>query len=104
MDNGRRGASRVVTIVLLAVAAALVWVAFATVWLWRNQERVVFQPPTMDVAAPGPARRVQFQASDGHQLFGYVVSPTGESPVPRTVVMVFHGNADLAAWQVPWAR
>jgi fermentation-respiration switch protein FrsA (DUF1100 family) len=104
MDNGHRGARRVVTFILLAVAAALVWVAFATVWLWRNQERVVFQPPTVDVAAPGPARRVQFQASDGHQLFGYVVAPRAESREPRAVVIVFHGNADLAAWQVPWAR
>jgi uncharacterized protein len=111
MDNGRRGARRVVTLIALAVAAALVWVIFTIVWLWRNQERVVFQPPVIGADAPAPARRVQFNASDGHPLFGYIVTPTpgrvvpqAESTRPRTVVIAFHGNADLAAWLVPWAR
>lgn len=104
MDNGRRGAGRVVTLVGLAVAAALVWVLFSTVWLWRNQERVVFQPPAVDADAPAPARRVEFAAADGQPIFGYLVTPTAESREPRTVVIAFHGNADLAAWLVPWAQ
>jgi uncharacterized protein len=111
MDNGRRGAGRVVTLIALAVAAALVWVIFTTAWLWRNQERVVFQPPVVHADAPAPARRVQFNASDGHPLFGYMVTPTSggaalqaESMPPKAVVIAFHGNADLAAWLVPWAR
>lgn len=93
-----------VTLVALAVAAALVWVLFSTVWLWRNQERVVFQPPAVDVDAPAPARRVQFSASDGHPIFGYLVTPSAEGREPRAVVIAFHGNADLAAWLVPWAQ
>lgn len=104
MDNGRRGTRRVVTLVGLAVAAALVWVLFTTIWLWHNQERVVFQPPSVDVDAPAPARRVEFRASDGHAIFGYLVEPRAQSPEPRAVVIAFHGNADLAAWLVPWAR
>jgi hypothetical protein len=129
MDNVPRGARRVVTIAGVVVAAMLVWVLFVTLWLWRNQERVVFQPPAADIVAPAPAKRVEFKASDNHQLYGYLVEPSplkvagspraparDESRVPgqdlsssaakepRTVVIAFHGNADLAAWLVPWAR
>lgn len=112
MDNGRRGARRVVTLLGLAVAAALVWVLFTTVWLWRNQERVVFQPPAVGADAPAPARKVEFAAADGQAIFGYLVTPTAPARAearapgrePRTVVIAFHGNADLAAWLVPWAQ
>jgi uncharacterized protein len=104
---------RVVTIAGVVVAALLAWVLFTTLWLWRNQERVVFQPPAADIGAPAPAKRVDFKAADGHALFGYVLqpsspradgSPRAESREPRAVVIAFHGNADLAAWLVPWAR
>jgi len=90
-------------IVLIAVAAALVWVLFTTLWLWRNQERVVFQPPAGAEEAPEGATRVQFRAADGESLYAYIVQPHG---VQRSdaVVLAFHGNADLAAWFVPWAR
>lgn len=95
---------RVVTFLGIAVAVALVWVTITTLWLWRYQERVVFQPPSVFADAPAPARRVQFDAADGHPLFGYVLDPTAQSSQPPTVVLAFHGNADLAAWTVPWAR
>src|SRR5688572_18057609 len=85
------------------MVVGLVWVVFSTAWMWRYQERVVFQPPAISPEAPAPARRVEFKAADGHQLFGYVVSPRAGSRAPRTVVVAFHGNADLAAWQIPWA-
>lgn len=103
MDNGRRGIRRVVTLVGIAVAAAFVWVALTTFWLWRYQERVVFQPPTVDVEPPARARRVEFKAADGHTLYGYLVSPQPPKRDPQTVVISFHGNADLSAWLVPWA-
>jgi fermentation-respiration switch protein FrsA (DUF1100 family) len=119
MDNGPRGVRRVVTLVGLAVAAALVWVLLTTLWLWRNQERVVFQPPSIAAEAPAPAQRVEFAAADGRRLFGYLVTPatpatpathaTPATPAtngsqPSPVVIAFHGNADLAAWLVPWAH
>lgn len=104
MDNGPRGVRLVTSFVAIAIAIALVWVVLTTAWMWRYQERVVFQPPPDAPDAPAPARRIEFKATDGHPLFGYVVSPTAESREPRTVVIAFHGNADLAAWQVPWAR
>ncbi|HEU4995790.1 MAG TPA: alpha/beta hydrolase [Gemmatimonadaceae bacterium] len=93
-----------VTIFLLAVAVALGAVVISTLWLWRVQERVVFQPPAVAVVASAPARRVELAASDGHPLIGYVVAPPLPAPGDRPVVLMFHGNADLAAWQVPWAR
>jgi fermentation-respiration switch protein FrsA (DUF1100 family) len=123
MDNVPRGARRVVTIAGVVVAAMLAWVLFTILWLWRNQERVVFQPPAADIAAPGPAKRVEFRASDNHELYGYLLESGPPSATardesgasgrdlswsaakePRTVVIAFHGNADLAAWLVPWAR
>lgn len=105
MDNGHRGGRRVVTLLGVAAAAALVWVVVTTAWLWRRQERIVFQPPIgVEVDAPAPAKRVDFKASDGHPVFGYLVAPTATSRAPTPVVIAFHGNADLAIWLIPWAR
>lgn len=140
MDNGRRGRQLVVSIITIVMVVAVVWILVTTAWMWRYQERVVFQPPAMIVDAPAPAVRVEFKASDNHQLFGYVVAQVvavipvasvapvaplaqvaqvapvapvarqghGREPLefgrPKTVVIAFHGNADLAAWTVPWAR
>jgi len=87
---------------LIATLIALLWTAVVTLWLWRNQERVVFQPPSDAPPAPSPAKRVEYAADDGHELFGYLLSPV--SGASSTVVIAFHGNADLAAWTAPWAR
>lgn len=86
----------------IAVAAALVWVVFMTTWLWINQERVVFQPPGPDVQTPGGATRIEFLSADRAAVYGYLVVPHRGAPGP--IVLAFHGNADLAAWYVPWAR
>lgn len=98
---------RVGTILLIGVAAALAWAAFTLWWVWRNQERVVFQPPGIAALPPHPARRVEFSAADGHALHGYLVEPrravSAPPPARGTVVIAFHGNADLAAFLVPWA-
>jgi pimeloyl-ACP methyl ester carboxylesterase len=109
MDNGRRGRSRVVTLVGIAIALALVWITLTTIWMWRYQERVVFQPPFLIADAPAPAVRMDFAASDGHAIYGYLVTPVGVGAQPKsnsqgTVVVSFHGNADLAAWLVPWGQ
>src|SRR4051812_31720035 len=100
-DNGQRSlVRRAVIIVGLAISIALAWVGVATFWLWRNQERVVFQPPLFGAAELVDSARVEFPASDGHPLIGYVVRPAAPS---TTVVIAFHGNADIAAWLIPWA-
>lgn len=87
----------------IAVAAALVWVAITILWLWRHQERVVFQPPGRWPEAPSSATRVAYNATDGQVLHGYVVRPLEANDADAAVIIAFHGNADLAVWLVPWA-
>jgi uncharacterized protein len=74
----------------------------AMVWLWRNQERVVFQPPVQVPAPPTGwiARQYRYTASDGQPLCGYLV---GRPATSWSFVLAFHGNADLAEWLLPWA-
>jgi fermentation-respiration switch protein FrsA (DUF1100 family) len=86
--------------VVLAVTA-LAALALLTLLLWRYQERVVFQPtppPYPDV--PG-THLLAYRAEDGQALHAYILEPA--TPALGTLV-VFHGNADLAAWRVPWAQ
>lgn len=87
------------TVVILVAVAAVAWVVVATLWLWRNQERVVFQPP--NVVAPDPAGIKRVPLASG--AFAYVVEPKTPA-TPSIVVVAFHGNADLALWTVPWAQ
>jgi fermentation-respiration switch protein FrsA (DUF1100 family) len=78
--------------------------------LWARQERILFQPP-------GPpfeeveTERVGYTADDGQPLFGYLVSRaegggSSDSALrpPPSALLVFHGNAEIAAWSLPWAR
>lgn len=92
------------TFLAIASAIVVVVVGLFILWLWRNQERVVFQPPVAAPDAPAPARRVTYRASDGQELYGFVLDAPRSSGSPGTVVIAFHGNADLAAWTAPWAN
>ena len=104
MNHGPHGGlRRVATILGIAVAAALVWVLATVFWLWRHQERVVFQPPGRWAPPPASAHRADFPAADGHPLHGYIVAPQGGGAAIATVIIAFHGNADLAIWLLPWA-
>lgn len=78
--------------VALAIVVGLVW--------WR-QERIVFQPPRGPWPDAGHTRRLDYQAADGQPLFAYVV---GDAAPGRPVLVNFHGNADLAVWQLDWAH
>lgn len=84
---------------LVVFGAVLVYVGVLLI-LWRFQERVVFQPPAGVAPTPVSARQVRYRASDGVELFAYVVGDCG--PTARAV-LAFHGNADIARWLVPWA-
>jgi uncharacterized protein len=86
-----------VSVVVTALVAYLLLLAL----LWRFQERVAYQPPRGVEATPVDARRVQYRAADGTDLFAYVI---GDCPAAARVVLAFHGNAELARWLVPWAR
>jgi uncharacterized protein len=84
------------------VIAALVVVAGACVFLWIvwwSQERVLFQPPHYE--AEVQLGRINYEASDGQPLTGYLV---GEPAAAKGALLCFHGNADLAMWQLTWAR
>ncbi len=97
---------------LLIVAGLLLCIyAGLLLMLWARQERIVFQPP-------GPpyeeveAERVEYAAADGQQLFAYVVGRRKEGggvsaadslPPASSFLLVFHGNAEIAGWSLPWA-
>ena len=98
---------------LLVVAAvvALVGLTLVGLALWAWQERIVWQPPGPPFPGGGRVHRGDFRAADGQPLFAYVVEPAPTAPggappnaAGRDVVLAFHGNADLAAWQVPWGE
>jgi fermentation-respiration switch protein FrsA (DUF1100 family) len=96
---------RLLTVIAIVVLLAVIWTSLTTAWLWKNQERVVFQPPADAPDAPAPARRVAYRASDGHELFGYLLQPADSvNAKAGRVVIAFHGNADLSAWTAPWAH
>ena len=68
---------------------------------WTLQERIAFQPPRGPYPDPGSTRRVEYSASDGQRLFGYVVgNPQPSGPL----IIAFHGNADLAVRMIDWAH
>ena len=69
--------------------------------LWQFQERILFQPPIVGSGAlPAGARQVRYRASDGTDLFALLV---GDCTPESSVVLAFHGNAEVARWLVPWA-
>ena len=89
----------------VVLIAAVVYLLLLGV-LWQHQERIVFQPPP---AASQPAsrfagseqvRQVSYRADDGLELFGFLV---GDVDRVDSVLIAFHGNADLARFLVPWA-
>ena len=75
--------------------------------LWQHQERIVFQPPPAASHPPAPyagseqVRQVSYRAEDGLELFGFLV---GDVDRAESVLIAFHGNADLARFLVPWAQ
>jgi len=86
---------------VLALVGVLAVYAAVVVMLWHFQEHIVFQPPAGVPPEDVPARQVRYSAVDGAELFAYVV---GECAPTSTVILAFHGNADIARWFVPWAR
>lgn len=78
----------------------LVLLAGALLLLWWSQERILFQPPRL-LEAPPESGRVSYEAIDGQRLAGFVV---GDPRSASGVLLCFHGNADLAMWQLDWAR
>lgn len=69
--------------------------------IWLFQERIAFQPERGPFPPDAGVPRVEYTAADGQRLFAYVV---GDPVTAPGLLMVFHGNADLAVRQVQWAN
>ena len=82
-----------------ALFAAALLIA-AILLLWRSQERILFQPPRL-YEEPPEVGRISYDAVDGQRLSGYLIGDPRHAP---GVLICFHGNADLAVWQIDWAR
>jgi uncharacterized protein len=111
--RGHPTRDHVLSFALFVAGIALAGLALLVGLVWWQQERIVFQPPgaAVDVAEYPGVRQVHYAAADGQQLFAYVVRPAPAAAqghglerqdAPRGVLLVFHGNADLAGWCVPW--
>jgi pimeloyl-ACP methyl ester carboxylesterase len=85
---------------MIAVLVVLGLLLGFVLLIWWSQERILFQPPSFDEAAV-ESERVHYKAADGQQLVGFVVGDPRTAP---GVLICFHGNADLAIWQLDWAR
>ena len=85
---------------MTAALFAVVLLIAAILLLWRSQERILFQPPRLDEDPPDSGR-ISYEAIDGQRLNGYLIGDPRHAP---GVLICFHGNADLAVWQIDWAR
>ena len=88
------------TLAIILIGTVLL-VAAMVGGVWWRQERIAYQPPPESPVAPPDVQRIDYVAEDDQPLYGYVISP---SATPLGVLLAFHGNADLATWQIPWAR
>lgn len=77
----------------------LVAIAIALAVLWWQQERILFQPPGRFDTSDISANKIEYTASDGQRLFGFLVG----SAKDNDLLIAFHGNADLSVWQLEWA-
>jgi fermentation-respiration switch protein FrsA (DUF1100 family) len=85
---------------VIAALVVLALVLASLALLWRSQEKILFQPPRFQ-ATSIQSERVDYRAADGQDLAGFVVGDPRTAP---GVLISFHGNADLALWQLDWAR
>ena len=69
--------------------------------LWLFQERIVFQPPANPEALDTASSTLRYSASDGVSLVAHVIEP---AQAGGPVILVFHGNAMISRWMIPWAR
>ena len=68
--------------------------------IWWRQERITFQPPAPPYDDAGSTTRVPITCADGVEFFGYLLGDRTDTGL----LIAFHGNADLAVWQIDWAR
>lgn len=87
---------------MLATAAIVAGVfALLLLVIWWGQEKLVYFPHGPPYPDAADVHRVDYTAADGQPLLAYVI---GDPASDRGALLCFHGNADLAAYQVDWAR
>lgn len=96
-----RAQSPLLRAAVMLITAAILALIVGLLLVWWRQERITFQPPPPPYDEPADAHRVAYTALDGTSLFAFVI---GEAAKDEGLVLAFHGNADLAVWQIPWAR
>lgn len=92
---------RVIATLAIVAASLLVVILLFVSTLWFFQERIAFQPPPPPYPDESGLSRVDYSATDGQKLFGYLV---GKADPKQGLLIAFHGNADLAVWQISWAE
>ena len=85
---------------MIAALFAVALLIGSVLLLWRSQERILFQPPRLNDEPPETGR-VSYETIDGQRLCGYLIGDPQHAP---GALICFHGNADLAVWQIDWAR
>jgi fermentation-respiration switch protein FrsA (DUF1100 family) len=85
---------------VIAALVALALLLGLLALLWQSQERILFQPPRFH-ENPVETGRASYRASDGQFLTSFIV---GDPQSAFGVLLCFHGNADLAMWQLEWAH
>jgi Dipeptidyl aminopeptidases/acylaminoacyl-peptidases len=96
--SARREIMRPLLLVLLA--GAILYLALITA-AWAGQERMAWQPPASAAIPEARAQRLTFTAEDSQPLYAYLVGDPQRAP---GLLIAFHGNAELAAWNVAWAE
>jgi fermentation-respiration switch protein FrsA (DUF1100 family) len=88
--------------IILYIAGTVLVLALVVVGLLSVfQDRIAFQPQGPPYPEVDSSLRVDYSASDGQHLIGYVV---GHPDSVHGLLLAFHGNADLAALQIHWAE
>jgi pimeloyl-ACP methyl ester carboxylesterase len=87
------------TLLATLLIGGLILVSAMVAGVWWQQERITYQPPAYPPLPPSDASKIEYFASDRQRLFAYVLEPNVEA---SGVLLAFHGNADLATWQIPW--
>lgn len=87
---------------MLAIAAIVAGVfALLLLLIWWGQEKLVYFPQGPPYPDAAEVHRMDYTAADGQPLLAYVI---GDPASGRGALLCFHGNADLAVYQVDWAR
>lgn len=99
MSSSEFSVKRMIVITLVGLVGVIVLLVLL---IWWQQERIVFQPSGPPYPDASSAERITYRADDGQELFALLVKTKPDRP--RGLLVAFHGNADLAAWRVPWAE